>query len=135
MNTKTARSNRACGLLSSVGVASLALVLTGCGAVEAKCEQLINQTVEVVDGVKSVDAACSESFGSSNASAGWVHLDADSEAEADEIIARIEEAMARNPEIDSDWYGPARVSLNEGSSYIASSSKTGVVRERLGIDP
>ena len=135
MSTGTARPNRAARLGSLAGAAALVLALTACGAGEARCEQLLNETVEAVDGVESVEAGCRENFGSSTAGAGSVHLDADTKEEAYEIIARIEESLARNPEIDSDWYGPTNVTLNDGTHFGASTAEVRVVREELGIEP
>ncbi|MGI5187849.1 hypothetical protein ACQEVI_06880 [Promicromonospora sp. CA-289599] len=117
------------------GVLGLVTLLGACGATTAKCEQLINETVAQVQGVESVEAGCRESFGSSSAGAGTVHLTAKTKPEADEIIARIEEAMARNPEIEPDWRGPSVIYLEDGTWFGTGGREVRVSREMLGIEP
>lgn len=135
MTLSTSRKVRAHRLLSLAGVLGLVMPLGACGVTTAKCEQLINETVAQVQGVESVEAGCRESFGNSSAGAGTVHLTAKTKPEADEIIARIEDAMAREPDIHPDWRSPSSIFLTDGTHYITSGTEVRVIRETLGIDP
>jgi hypothetical protein len=123
------------GIVALVGAVGLAASLAGCGAGDARCEQIINETVSQVEGVVSAEATCDTSFGSSSYTAGAVHLDAGTKDEGYAVIERIQEAMAREPEIEADWSSPVRMYLSDGSTYIISRSKVGEIRERLGIEP
>lgn len=135
MRTETVRQVGVRQILSLLGVIAAVLPLGACSVVTDRCERIIVETVAQVEGVESVDAVCRESFGSSGAGAGTVHLAAATEAEADDVIERIEEAMARNPEIESDWRGPSNIYLEDGTWFGMTGTEVRVTRKRLGIEP
>lgn len=122
-------------ILAGCGILGLSISLAACSYNNKDCEELIKETVMSVEGVESADAACRESFGSSGAGAGSIDLAVDTKAEAEEIVDRIEEAMARNPDIESDWHTPTSVTLKDGTWYGIGNTDVGLVREDLGIEP
>lgn len=136
MTPSASRKSRAYTPLILAGVSTVALSMSACGtaAAEEECEQLINETVAPVEGVESVDAGCNFSFGN-NSAGGAVTLTVSTKAEADEVIARIDEAMARNPEIEPDWHSPSNIILNDGTHLVNDGTEVRVIREMLGIEP